>query len=161
MIDKSLPSVISAKLLFRRAAAPSSTSTSSYSSSNHRRSTATCLFVHSCIRGVADLSRSNFILGKNYLIDVKCWFLPNEKISNVATKMFYICKKQNSACSNSCIIIVNFLREATVKFFTQRIYVISELNSLAILLSGVDRAKGILGWELRLAARFERFVMSK
>lgn len=52
MIDKSLPSVISAKLLFRRAAARAHTqpslflhfSTSSYSSSN-RRSTATCLFV--------------------------------------------------------------------------------------------------------------------
>lgn len=51
MIDKSLPSVISAKLLFRRAAARAHTqpslflhfSTSSYSSSN-RRSTATCLF---------------------------------------------------------------------------------------------------------------------
>lgn len=44
-IDKSLPSVISAKLLFRRAAARAPhSSTSSYSSSNHR-STAACLFV--------------------------------------------------------------------------------------------------------------------
>lgn len=42
------------------------------------------------------------------------------------------------------------------EIFTQRINVISELNSLAILLSGVDRAKGKLGWKLHLAARFER-----
>lgn len=63
MIDKSLPSVISAKLLFRRAAARAHhSSTSSYSSSNHR-STATCLFARSsCIRGVAG---DKFLFSKN------------------------------------------------------------------------------------------------
>lgn len=75
--------------------------------------------------------------------------------------MFYIAKKKSPhAYSNSNIINVNFLRGAKVKFL-QRIYVICGLNLLAILLSEVDRAKGKLGWELRLAARFERPVMSK
>lgn len=38
------------------------------------------------------------------------------------------------------------------EIFVQKIYVISGLNSLVILPSGVDRAKGKLGWKLRLAA---------
>lgn len=146
MIDKSLPSVISAKLLFRRAAAPSSTSTSSYSSSSHR-STATCLSVHSCIRGVADLPRS--ILFPRKLLDrceVDFFFLPNEKSqADVTVKMFHPARKKDSACSNSSMIIVNFLRDGNGEIFAQRIYVISGLNSLAILPSGVDRAKGKLG----------------
>lgn len=34
------------------------------------------------------------------------------------------------------------------EIFAQRIYITSGLNSLALLLSGGDRAKGILGWKL-------------
>lgn len=56
---------------------------------------------------------------------------------------------------------MNFPRGGKGEIFAQRIYVIFGLNSLAILLSGVDRAKGKLGWKLRLATRFERPVMSK
>lgn len=157
MIDKSLPSVISAKLLFRRAAAPSSTS--SYSSSNHR-STATCLFVHRCIRGVAGLPRS--IFSKELFNRCRVVFLPNKKPqADVIVKMFHTAKKKISACLNLRIIIWNFLPEAMMKFLCREFTVIFGLNSLAILLSGVDRAKGKLGWKLRLAARFERLVMSK
>lgn len=57
---------------------------------------------------------------------------------------------------------MSFLCESKVKFlhgeFTS--YSTYELNSLAILLSGVDRAKAKLGWKLRLVAGFERSVIS-
>lgn len=118
MIDKSLPSVISAKLLFRRAAAPSSTSTSSYSSSN-RRSTATCLFVHSCIRGVADSTEINFILERE-LSDCRRINFCRTKISqtDIIMKMFRILRKERARLdlSDSSMIVVNLLRKAAVKF---------------------------------------------
>jgi len=77
--------------------------------------------------------------------------------------MFHIAKKKVSArrIQNSSIIIVNFLREAKEKFLRGEFYVISGLNLLAILLSGVDRVKGKLGWKLHLAARFQHPLMSK
>lgn len=149
MIDKSLPSVISAKLLFRRAAAPSSTSTSSYSSSSHR-STATCLSVHSCIRGVADLPRS--ILFPRKSLD-RCevdffffFFLPNEKSqADVTVKMFPPARKKGLRVFKFEYDNREFSTRGNGEIFAQRIYVISGLNSLAILPSGVDRAKGKLG----------------
>lgn len=62
-------------------------------------------------------------------------------------KMFRIAEKKVSPfIQNSSIIIVNFPREAKVKFLRREFT--SGLNSLALLLSGVDRAKGILGWKL-------------
>lgn len=61
-------------------------------------------------------------------------------------KMFRIAEKNFPLVQNSSIIIVNFLREAKVKFLRREFT--SGLNSLALLLSGVDRAKGILGWKL-------------
>jgi len=68
---------------------------------------------------------------------------------------------KKSFCAKSLIFeIVNFPRGGKGEIFAQKI-VIFGLNSLAILLSGVDRVKGKLGWKLRLAARFERPVMSK
>lgn len=158
MIDKSLPSVISAKLLFRRAAAPSSTSTSSYSSSNHR-STATCLFVHSCIRGVADVPRSilfpeespdccriDFCRTKKSQADVM-----RENVSYREWKRLFE--------YNNCELST----QGNGEIFVRRIYVIPGLNSLLnhSQYCWVDRAKGKLGWKLRLAARIERLVMNK
>lgn len=69
MIDKSLPSVISAKLLFRRAAAPSSTSTSSYSSSNHRAGLPQPVSSFTAVYGVSQTYRDQFYSQRNYLID--------------------------------------------------------------------------------------------
>jgi len=71
------------------------------------------------------------------------------------------CEKKSLRIQNSSIIIVNFLREAKEKFLRGEFYVISGLNLLAILLSGVDRVKGKLGWKLHLAMRFEPPLMSK
>lgn len=110
------------------------------------------------VYGVSQTYHDKFYSRRNCLTPLRSRFLPNKKSqADVILKMFHIAKKKLSACSNSSIIRVSFKG----KIFAQRIYVISGLNLLAILLSEVDRAKGKLGWKLRLAARFERPVMSK
>jgi hypothetical protein len=143
MIDKSPPSVISAKLLFRRAAArahPVHTFTSSYSSSNHW-STATCLSVR-CSRmrvAVAACREKCYFLRK--LFDQ---FLLNKNSQRkIITEMFHIANKGISTDSNSRVINVNFFIRIKDKIFA--FTVIFGLNSLAISLSAVHRAKGKLG----------------
>lgn len=153
MIDKSLPSVISAKLLFRRAAAPSlplllllivllTTGTglpqpvSSFTAAVYR---------------VSRTYRDQFYSRRNCLRPLRSRF-SNPRIKKISDKCN--CRKCFIYRKKKSLRIREFsTRKQRWNFCAENLRRnIFGLNSLAILLSGVDRAKGKLGWKLRLAA---------
>lgn len=159
MIDKSLPSVISAKLLFRRAAAPSlplllllivllTTGLPQPVSS-----------FTAAVYGVSQTYHDKFYSRRNCLTPLRLLQNKNSQ-ADVIFIMFHIATKDLRVFKFE-YNMREFSTRGKGKIFVQRIYVISGLSLLAILLSEVDHAKGKLGWKLRLAARFERPVMSK